>query len=359
MIVERHRAKGADSMPGEKVRVGFIGSGGMAQAHLNPEKGLPTFPDVEIAAFCDVVPAKAEALAQQYGVKAYTQPREMLAAERLDAVYVLLPPFAHGEAEQAAIAAKVPFFVEKPIGLDLSVLREVAAGVKQTNLLTAVGYMNRYRKSVQRARDVFRQDAPILAYGGWLGGRPRARADSDGIGSWWVQRSKSGGQFVEQVTHTVDLARYLLGDAEEVSAVATKAFNKSKEGTPANYDIEDASLVNIRFKSGAIATLMASCATGVGGGVTLNVYAENHAALFTGWEHSLRLLSKQGEETNEESIPGEPDIFAVEDRVFINAVKSGDRSKIGTDYADGLKTAELAIGANRSMETGEPVRLRE
>ena len=36
----------------------------MAQAHLNPEgKGLPTFPDIEVAAFCDVVPAKAEKLA--------------------------------------------------------------------------------------------------------------------------------------------------------------------------------------------------------------------------------------------------------------------------------------------------------
>jgi myo-inositol 2-dehydrogenase/D-chiro-inositol 1-dehydrogenase len=172
-----------------------------------------------------------------------------------------------------------------------------------------------------------------------------------------VQRSKSGGQFVEQVTHTVDLVRYLLGDAEEVFATATRAFNKSKPDTPPNYDIEDASLVNIKFKSGAIANVMASCATGVGGGVTLNVFAENHAALFTGWEHSVRLLEKQGDETREEAIPGEESIFSIEDRAFIDAVKSGDKSKVRTDYADGLKTAELAIGANRSMETGEPVRL--
>ncbi len=341
-------------MPVEKVRVGFIGSGGMAEAHL---RGLPSFPEVEIAAFCDVVPAKAARLADQYGAKAFTDPREMFAAKKLHCVYILLPPFAHGDAERAAIEAKVPFFVEKPIGMDLPVLREIAAGVKAANLITAVGYMNRYRKSVQRAREVFQQDPPILAYGGWLGGRPRGGGAGDGIGSWWVQRSKSGGQFVEQVTHTVDLVRYLLGDAEEVFATATRAFNKGKEGTPLNYDIEDASLVNIKFKSGAIANLMASCATNVGGGVTLNVFSENHAACFTGWEHSLRLLAERGEETREETITGEENIFALEDRVFIDAVKSGDRAKIGTDYTDGLKTAEIAVAANRSMDSGEPVRL--
>src|SRR5690349_13809467 len=81
MIDKRRRAKGAHSMPGERVRVGFIGSGGMAQAHLNPEgKGLPTFRDVDVAAFCDVVPAKAEKLAEQYSAKAYSQPKAMFAA---------------------------------------------------------------------------------------------------------------------------------------------------------------------------------------------------------------------------------------------------------------------------------------
>lgn len=102
---------------------------------------------------------------------------------------------------------------------------------------------------------------------------------------------------------------------------------------------------------------MASCATGVGGDVTLNVYSENHAAIFTGWGHSLRLLSKLGEGTREESIQGEESIFSIEDRAFIDAVKSGNRNGIRTDYADGLKTAEVALAANRSMETGEPVRL--
>ena len=41
----------------------------MAEAHL---RGLPSFPEVEIAAFCDVVPAKAARLADQYGAKAFT-----------------------------------------------------------------------------------------------------------------------------------------------------------------------------------------------------------------------------------------------------------------------------------------------
>jgi myo-inositol 2-dehydrogenase/D-chiro-inositol 1-dehydrogenase len=326
----------------------------MAEAHL---RGLPTFPDVRIAAFCDVIPEKAERLASLYGAKAFSDPKEMFRDQELDCVYILLPPFAHGGAERAAIEARVPFFVEKPVGMDLPLLREIAAAVKETGLITAVGYMTRYRKSVQRAREVFQQDEPILAYGGWIGGRPRARESGDGIGSWWVERRKSGGQLVEQVTHTIDLARYLMGDVEEVCATATRAFNKGKEGTPTNYDIEDASVVNLKFKSGAIANIFSSCATNIGGGVSLSVFSENHAAFFTGWEHSLRLLEKRGDESREESVAGEENIFAIEDRVFIDAVKSGDGNRIGTDYADGVKTSEVTVCANRSMETGEPVRL--
>jgi predicted dehydrogenase len=328
-----------------QTRVAFVGSGGIAEAHLN---GLGKHPDVQLVAFCDINQARAEEVAVRYQAKAFTDAAAMLDAVSPDAIYFCLPPFGHG-AELEAVRRGIPFFVEKPVALDAVQAREIAAAVTERTLLTSVGYMNRYRRGIQRVRDLLRADPPILLHGGWIGGSPKG---GSGIGSWWVQKDRSGGQFLEQVTHTVDLTRYLCGEAVEVHAYAATGFNKAR-GVPDNYSIEDASVVNIRFASGAVANLWASASSnGGGGGVTLNVYAGRTTALFTGWEHTLRLM-RDGEDTIE--IKGEGDIFGIEDNAFIAAVRSGDASGIQCSYPDGVRSLEISVAANRSMESGRPV----
>jgi myo-inositol 2-dehydrogenase / D-chiro-inositol 1-dehydrogenase len=348
----------------KKLRVGFIGAGGMADAHL---KGLATdrFEDIQIAAFCDVVLERAQGQAAKYSAhqpEAFSDPREMIRSAGLDACYILLPPFAHGDAERACVEGNVPFLVEKPIGKDLGVLREIRDEVVRKNLMTAVGYMNRYQPSVQQARKAFEESEPVLAYGGWFNGPPTASAPgapSSLIGQWWVVKDKSGGQFVEQVTHTVDLVRYFLGDAVEVFAHATMAFNKKLPNLREGYTIDDALTTSIKFKNGAVASIMASAATPVGGGVMLNILGTQSAVHFTGWGHDVKIQRRVDGKTVEETAKSEPDIFALEDRTFLDAVRSGDRSKIGTDYADGFKTAQVTVGANQSVATGKPIDLTE
>jgi hypothetical protein len=56
-------------------------------------------------------------------------------------------------------------------------------------------------------------------------------------------------------------------------------------------------------------------------------------------------------------VPGEPNIFEIEDNAFIDAVRLNDPSRIMCTYSDGLKTMEVTIAANISMETGKPVSL--
>jgi len=335
--------------------LGFVGSGGMASAHL---KAIAPMQDAEIAAFCDVDAEKSaarvadlKALRPGAAPQTFTDPDAMLSSIELDAVYILLPPFAHGAAERACLAHKKPFFVEKPISKDLKFSREVAAETEKQGIITCAGYMNRYRRGIQRARELLQADPAALVYGGWIGGSPNPKPGDKSIGSWWVQMDKSGGQIHEQTTHTFDIVRYLCGEAVEVFAYAARGFNTGLY----NYTIDDASVVNLKFASGAVANLMsACCANGGGGGVTLNVYAHDTTFLFTGWEHSVRILRK-GQEPEE--IKGEPDIFAVEDRVFLDAVRTGDGGKIRSSYADATKTLELTLAANESIATGKPVKV--
>jgi len=331
-----------------KVKVGFVGSGGMAEAHA---KALGACPEAKVVAFSDVELSRAKDIAGRYGARAFKKPAEMFDTMALDAVYLCLPPFAHG-TEFEAIERSIPFFVEKPINLDLGQAHEIAAAVEAKQLLTCAGYMNRYRKGVQKVRALLAKDPAVMLTGGWIGPTPRPRPGY-GIHTWWVQKKKSGGQFLEQVTHTVDLARYLVGsEAVEVFAYAATGFNI---GTPDNYDLDDAALVNIRFASGAIANLWSSCSSNAAGGVSLNVYAAQHAAFFTGWSHAVRIVDAAHKE---QQIPGEDDIFAIQDAAFVKAVRKGDQSLVMSTYADAVNTLAISVAANRSLKTGKPVALK-
>jgi myo-inositol 2-dehydrogenase / D-chiro-inositol 1-dehydrogenase len=332
----------------DKLQVGFVGAGGMAANHV---KAMQKFDDVAFAAFCDVRLEAAQKIATEHGGKAFSKPADMFQNTKLDAVFLLLPPFAHGEPEMLALKHKVPFFVEKPVGKDAGLINEISQEVDKAGLLTCVGYMNRHRKSVQRAKELFSANPPVVAYGGWFSGgagkRPKL-ADS-GIGSWWGDKSRSGGQIVEQCTHTFDVARYLCGEAVEVFAHATKAFSDPHPG----YTMDDASAVNIRFKNGAIATLFSTVQTPVGG-VFLTLHGTAETVRFSGWNHDVKI-----EHTGRwiEEIPGEDDIFAKEDRIFLDAVKRRDASAIKSPYQDGARTALLTIAAEESIRTGKPVTL--
>jgi myo-inositol 2-dehydrogenase/D-chiro-inositol 1-dehydrogenase len=334
----------------KKVKIGFIGCGGISEAHL---QGLSTHPDVSLVAFCDVNEARTKVVQEKYSKEAelFTDAETMFKNVELDGVYCCLPPFAHG-AELLAVKYGVPFAVEKPVNLYEDQAREIAQAVDEKGLMTAALYMNRYRKGIQTVRDLLKNDPAIFLLGGWIGGSPRGAADT-GIISWWIQKDKSGGQFHEQVTHTIDVACFLCGDVIEVHAYGAKGFNK---GVPTAYSIEDAAVVNLKFSSGAVANLWASASSnGGGGGVTLNVYANDFTALFNGWEHSVKIL-RTG--LDPEEIPGEGNIFAIEDDAFIQAIKSKDPSKLMATYRDGFKTMQISLAANRSMEIGAPVSIQ-
>lgn len=334
-----------------KTRVGIVGCGGISEAHL---PGLAKHPDVELVGFCDVDPARVAGSQAKYAPNAQTfsDAKALFTHVAMDAAYFFLPPFAHGP-EIHAVENAIPFLVEKPVHNDVKRAEEIAAGIAEKGIITAAGYMNRYRKSVQRVKELSQDDPPIFSFGGWIGGSPKAPAGG-GIGSWWVDKSKSGGQMHEQVTHTVDIVLWLCGVPVEVHAFAATGFNK---GTPANYDIEDAMVLNCRFANDAVANIWSSCSSnGGGGGVTLNVYANNFTALFTGWEHSVRILTDGGKSTEE--IKGEPNIFEIEDNTFIEAVRTNNPSLIKTPYADGVDSIRVTLGASESFVTGKPIALR-
>lgn len=323
------------------IRVGFVGAGGIANAHAD---ALSKVDGVEIVGVTDAVAESAEKLATKTGAKIFPDEAALAADAGLDAMFIFTPPFARGKPEHVALKHKIPFFAEKPLMLDTAVSDEITAEIDRVGLITCTGYMNRYRKSIQFAKEKFQAEPAILAYGGWWGGTP------GGGGSWWPDKKRSGGQFHEQATHTVDIARYFFGEVAEVWAAAAHGF----VGEIPGYSMDDALTVALKFVDGGVANLMCSVSSNAGGDLFLNVHSLTHNFKFTGWEHSL-VATEKGKEP--ESIPGEPDIFAIEDAAFIKAVRENDPSSIQSDYRDGAKSAAVSLAANKSAETGKVVSL--
>ena len=329
----------------KQVDIAFIGCGGIVATHL--DHGLGSFPDVRFVGWCDINPENAEARRAEVDGQGdvFDDPEKMLSGTRPDAVYIMLPPFAHGPVEDLVLDHDLPFFVEKPVAIDMETASRVHEAVRRKGLITSVGYMNRYRDSVLRVRDLIAQSQPVLMHGGWLGGGPQ---NYEGIWNWWVRKDKSGGQFLEQTVHTIDLARFLFGDVVSVHAVAVR----DRKDRPEFFTIEDASMVQLGFENGAAGNLYSSCCTPAGGGISLDVWTTAMHARFDAWEHSVRITQDDDEITE---IAGEENIFAKEDRAFIDAVKSGSGDGLLATYEDGFKSLQIACAADKSMETGEVI----
>ena len=321
----------------DKVKIGAIGVGGMAGGHM---RNLAGFDDVEFAAMCDISEERAHNASQDYGGTPYTDYKEMYDNEELDAVYICTPPFAHGEQELIACEKRIPFFIEKPVGTRGDVAREIHEAVLSSGNITSVGYHWRYHGHTRKAKAALEGASVVGALGYWMGGMPRV--------PWWRVRAESGGQHVEQTTHIFDLCRYLVGS--DVVAVHGFAAQGSMTHVP-NYDVDDMSVVNLQFASGAVANITSACMVQGWGRVKLEVLCRGLVVEVNSGDAAV---NRDGET---ESIGNDTNGGLREDRVFIDAVKSGDSSEILAPYAEGLKTLEVSLAASKSFATGQQINL--
>jgi predicted dehydrogenase len=298
---------------------------------------LKEIDEAQIVGLCDLVRERVEERAQEFGGKVYTDYREMIDREPMDALYVCIPPFAHQDAEILAAQKGIHIFVEKPVVLHMEKGIEILDAVKRAGIMSSVGYGMRYSGTAATARRYLADKTIAMVTSTRWGGLPGT--------PWWRVMAQSGGQLVEQTTHQVDLMRYLAGEIVEVHArYATRVL-----GDLGNFDIPDVQIATFQFASGAIGAVTTSCTMREGGGKSdLNFLLRD----------TILQLGGRDVKVSPESAP-QPDPVAGPglsiDQAFIRAVATGDRSLILSDYEDGLRSADVVIAANESAETGKPV----
>ncbi len=326
----------------KKLNVGFIGCGGIASVHAERLKNLNC---IRMVSFADIVEEKAKALASKYGGVFYKDWREMLDREKLDIVYICLPPFAHTNEVAVAAEKGIHIFIEKPIALDMKTARQMVRAVEKSGVKSQVGYNCRFGYAVDKAKNLIESgEAGEVGLALGLYWCNFIRRD------WWINKSKSGGQIVEQSTHLFDSLRYLCGDVEVVYGQMNRKFWKDIPGMT----IEDVSSTVFRFKSGAIGAITAT----IGGAyaqwwLRWWIAAKNHTFEAEGI-NALTLYSTKPP-ARIISVSEERDTYFLEAKDLVEAILNDRDTR--TPIEDGAKTLEFTLAAIKSMESGKPITL--
>lgn len=132
-------------------KIGIVGGGirGHMYAH-----SLDGFPGASVEAVCDHSSAVAEATADRFGLRAFTDHHRMLDETDLDAVIVATPDFAHREAAQDAAGRGLHLLVEKPLAMTAEDTRAIAASVREAGVQCMVGFENRWNPAVRHIREL-------------------------------------------------------------------------------------------------------------------------------------------------------------------------------------------------------------
>ncbi len=317
------------------VKIAFVGCGKIMAKH---GKYLSAHDDAKIVGHCDVNKTSAEKATSEFGGTAFTDPSAMFDKVKPDAVYVCVPPFAHGDIEEAAAERGIHLFIEKPVSIDRETCKRVSAAIRKSKVISSVGYCFRYNDTVEVARKMLKEKAISLVCGSWICRTPET--------PWRRKMDKSGGQLVEQSTHLFDLARYLCGEVAEVYAVGSNGCILKDS----NYSIYDSSSVSLRFKNGAAGCLSSCCVTDHVQKIVLNIVTTDSVFRF---DNGRMIIEEDGRTTE---IRPKADMFEEENKTFIEAVQSGKKNKIKSSYADAAKTFRATHAANESIESGLPTK---
>ncbi|MFD5741732.1 Gfo/Idh/MocA family protein [Streptomyces massasporeus] len=232
-------------------RVAVVGTGAIVSGSHLP--ALRAHSDrVELVAAVDVDQERLDAFREPAGaqVAGFTSVDAMLDAVRPDLVLIGTPPSLHRDQTVAALKAGAWVLCEKPLTLSLAEYDEIAAAEEASGAYAAVVFQHRYGSGAVHARELIASGelgAPLVAHCQTTWHRDAAYYAVPWRGKW---ASEGGGPTMGHGIHQYDLMLHLLGEWEEIQAMAARLVHDTES--------EDVSTALVRFRSGALATVVNS-----------------------------------------------------------------------------------------------------
>ncbi len=342
----------------KKLRIGFIGAGGIASHHA---KYLAPIKDVEITAAADTNPAVLGAFRERWEVPSgYDDYRSMIRKEDLDAVSVCTPNYLHAQPAIDSLRRGLHVFVEKPMAMTAAECQQMIRAARKAGRQLIIGYQWRFCPGAQ----FMRKQVADGVVGDVLYVRAQALRRR-GIPSWGVFGRKDlqgGGPLIDIGVHIIEMAHYVIGKPSPLAASASTytylGDSKPRAKAPwgdwdhRTYTVEDLAVGFVRFEGGATMSVESSFAAhietdvftiqimGTKGGLTLDppqLFHDHHGYMLTSVPEFL----------------GKDEMWEAKMANFVRAARTGRGNE--SPGEDGLAVQQILDGLYASAEAGKEV----
>ena len=348
----------------KKLRVAFIGAGGIAGTHM---RYLADMDDVELVAMADISEESMGRWTEQFGISAaYTDYKKMLRQVKPDAVSVCTPNGMHAPASIAASNAGAHVIVEKPMAMSGRQAQSMIDAAKKNRRKLVIGFQHRFDPKTKFIKDAV--DA------GQMGKVVYARVQAlrrRGIPNWGVFGRKDlqgGGPLIDIGVHAIEMTHYAMGSPRPVAASGSTftylgdrksdVVSQWPNWDHKSYTVEDLAIGQIRFDNGAVLSIEASFAA----------HIEKEAWNFTimgekggaSWDPPGLFRDDNGYMVNSKPgwLPGgdSGDCFGLKMRNFVEHVLYDEPTLAPAEH--GLMVQKMLDGIYASAEKGGEVKIK-
>ncbi len=327
-----------------EINIGFVGAGNFSSLVLLPL--LAQIPDVKSRAICSAGGVSATIRGERHGFEyATTALDEILADEKIMAIFITTRHNLHSEQAMAALRASKAVFIEKPLAITDEELDEFEAGLMalgQNAPLWTVGFNRRFSPAARMASEFFTEvQSPLtLTY--------RFNAGAIPSDHWTQDWQVGGGRIIGEACHALDLASYLLrGQITRVFAEAVSPGGAAGTG-------DDQTAMVVRFDNGSVASINYFAGGDKG-------FAKERIELFGGGRIAViddfkTLTLSKGARAQTRKISGRDKGHGAELRAFFEALRQSEQPPIA--YSSILNSSRAALAVMQSLQSGLPVEVQ-
>ena len=358
----------------KKIKIGIIGTGWIAQAHIRSYKNMP---DVEVVACADLIPGKAEAFCKEYGIegaRCYESGHAMLEAEELDGVSVCTYNCQHAPCTIDALEHGVNVMLEKPFTVTLDEAVEVMRAEKKSGKILTIGYQPRMSTNIQQIKKIIDSGELGKVYYMQAGGGRRAGIPTP-YGTTFIEKETGGvGAMGDIGTYTLDMLMTAVGHPKPLTVtgytsnfLGTKPEYYAAKGHPEyaeKFGVEDFAAGFIRLEGGIMldfriswAMHMDSCGDtlilGTEGGLKIPSMECYNGDLPAPMKVYKTVAGKQ----ISYEVPKDecPDLFTKKLRAFVDAIKTGGSAPIPSSEI--LYNQAIIDGIVKSSKLGHEIEI--
>jgi len=313
----------------KKIGVAVIGTGFWGKNHARIYKELPS---TELIAICDVNPERAKAIANQYGVKAYTNSSRMFKNKEIEAVSICTWSTVLAKEALKGLKAGKHVLVEKPMATNTKQAKKLCATAEQNGLVLTVGFLMRFIPGVQVIREAVEKRK--------IGDLVCANAKRV---SQWPERIGDVGVVKDTAIHDIDVMRFI-SQQDPITVY-------SKMGSMRNRKFEDYAQIMLIYKNGESAFIESNWLTPY----------KTRTLTVTGSDAIMRLdyitqemWIEQQKETLQPRIPFQEPLKC-ELQHFAECITEKKKPLITGE--DGVKALEIAQAAMKSSAKNKAVNL--